>query len=68
MSGLVACCLITLALGTLHSWSVLSVDLEQTLGISRTLSSLVYSLTLVMLTLTVLFAVPLFSLLKRFLF
>jgi len=42
----------------------LSLDLEQTLGISRTLSSLVYSVTLVALTLTVLFSVPLFSRLK----
>ena len=59
--ALLSCCLMTLAMGTLHSWSVLSADLEQALGVSRTLSSLVYSFTLVMLTLTVLFAVPLFS-------
>ncbi len=51
----------TLAMGTLHAWSVFSADLESTLDFSRALSSLVYSLTLVTLTLTVLLAVPLFK-------
>ncbi|OED38968.1 hypothetical protein AB833_17535 [Chromatiales bacterium (ex Bugula neritina AB1)] len=61
MLALATCCLMTLAMGTLHAWSVFSTDIEATLGLSRTLSSLVYSLTLVTLTLTVLLAVPLFS-------
>lgn len=61
MLALATCCLMTLAMGTLHAWSVLSADLELTLGISRAQSSLVYSLTLVTLTATVLLAVPLFS-------
>ena len=64
MLALATCCLMTLAMGTLHSWSVLSADLENTLNLSRTQSSLVYSLTLVSLTSTVLFAVPLFSRLR----
>lgn len=64
MLALVSCCFMTLAMGTLHSWSVFSFDLEQTLSISRTQSSLVYSVTLVVLTLTVLFSVPLFSRIK----
>ena len=64
MLALATCCLMTLAMGTLHAWSVLSTDLEVTLGLSRAQSSLVYSLTLVTLTATVLFAVPLFSRLK----
>jgi len=64
MLALATCCLMTLAMGTLHSWSVFSADLEHTLDLSRTQSSLVYSLTLVALTLTVLIAVPLFSRLR----
>lgn len=64
MLALATCCLMTLAMGTLHAWSVFSADLEQTLGISRAQSSLVYSLTLVTLTTTVLLAVPLFNRLK----
>ena len=61
MLALTTCCLMTLAMGTLHAWSVLSASLEQTLSLSRAGSSLVYSIALVSLTLTVLFAVPLFS-------
>lgn len=61
MLALATCCLMTLAMGTLHAWSVFSADLEHTLAFSRMLSSLVYSLTLVTLTLTVLLAVPLFT-------
>ncbi len=64
MLALATCCLMTLAMGTLHAWSVLSADLEATLGLTRAQSSLVYSLTLVTLTATVLLAVPLFSRLK----
>lgn len=64
MLALATCCLMTLAMGTLHAWSVFSANLEHTLDLSRAQSSLVYSLTLVTLTLTVLFAVPLFERLK----
>ena len=42
MLALATCCLMTLAMGTLHAWSVLSTDLEVTLGLSRAQSSLVY--------------------------
>jgi MFS family permease len=51
----------TLLMGTLHAYSVFAADLQQTLALSRAHVSLVYSLALVALTLTVLFAVPLFS-------
>ncbi len=61
MLALATCCLMTLAMGTLHAWSVFSADIELVLGLSRTQSSLVYSLALVALTATVLFAVPLFN-------
>jgi MFS family permease len=64
MLALTTCCLMTLAMGTLHAWSVFTADIEQTLGLSRASASLVYSLTLFSLTLTVLLAVPLFDRLK----
>lgn len=64
MLALTTCCLMTLAMGTLHAWSVLSASLEQTLSLSRAGSSLVYSIALVSLTLTVLCAAPLFDKLK----
>ncbi len=52
---LFAASLVTLALGSVHAFSVLLAPIEEAFGQSRALTSLTYSLALVFLTISVLF-------------
>jgi len=54
MRNLVAACLLTGTLGSIHAFSVFIAPLEATLGVSRAPVSLIYSLALVCLTLAML--------------
>lgn len=54
MRPLLAACLLTGSLGSIHAFSVFVVPLEQSLGASRGAISLIYSLALVFLTVAVL--------------
>ncbi len=59
-STLGACCLLLLVLGSVHAFSVFLEPLELQFGVSRTSSSLNYSIALVSLTLAVLFGHAIF--------
>ena len=59
-----ACCLATCVLGSIHAFSVLLQPIESELGVTRSESSLIYSLALVMLTTCVFFGYRLYCLLE----